>query len=98
MAWVVSQLSERFDVSAFFVCVRASQLRRMKRLIVVANGLRLGTYQLSDGSVWPSGSDRKIPLTVRSPTSEDQYCEAFAGRVRCGVAVRSHAGAFQPFA
>ena len=77
---------------------RASQLQRIKRLIVVPNGLRLGTCQLFDGSVWPSGSGRKIPLTVRSPTSEDQYCEAFAGRVRCGVAVRSHAGAYQPFA
>jgi hypothetical protein len=70
----------------------------MKRLIVVPNGLRLGTCQLSDGSVWPGGSGRKIPLTVRSPTSEDQYCEAFAGRGRCGVAVRNHAEGYQPFA
>ena len=66
MAWVVSQLNERFDVSAFFVCVRASQLQRMKRLIVVPNGLRLGTCQLSDGSVWQGGSGQRIPLTVRS--------------------------------
>src|SRR5215813_5404082 len=76
----------------------ASKLHRVKRLIVVPNGLRLGTCQSSDGSVWPSGSGRRIPLTVRSPTSEDQYCEAFAARVRCDVAVRSNAGAYQPFA
>jgi hypothetical protein len=76
----------------------ASQLQRMKRLIVVPSGLRWGTCRLFDGSVWPGGSGRRIPLTVRSPTSEDQYCEAFSGRVRCGVAVRSHAGADQPFA
>ena len=75
-----------------------SQLYQVKRLIVVPNGLRLGTYQLSDGSVWPSGFGRRIPLTVRSQTSEDQYCEAFAGRVRCGVAAHSNAGACQPFA
>ena len=97
---VVSQVTERFDASAFFVAWGGvySQLQRMDRLIVVPNGLHLGTFQLADGSAWPSGSGRRIPLTVRSPTSEDQCCEAFAGRVRYGVAVRSHAGAYQPFA
>src|SRR5216117_3949440 len=32
---------------------------------VVPNGLRFGTCRSSDGSVWPSGSGRRTPLTRR---------------------------------
>src|SRR6266404_6519934 len=60
----------------------APQLHRINRFIVVPNGPRLGTCQLSDGSVWQGGSGQRIRLRARSPTVVTRYCEAFAGRVR----------------
>src|SRR5580700_5067362 len=92
-AGIESGLADHLDTGINQAAQKCLQFLGMNRVTVAPSEPSLGTYPSCDGNVWRGGFGLRIPLTMRSPTGGDRYCEAYVGRVRCGVAVHNNVAA-----